>query len=72
MTKHTAMILLGIGVAILPALGFPPFFTDFLYVLFGLAIASLSYLSSVLYCANCKKLIDDAEQALPGDGTPTV
>lgn len=74
MTKHTAMILLGIGVAVLPALGFPSFFRDLLFVVFGLAIASLSYLSSVLYCANCRKLIDEAEQALPssGDTTPTV
>ena len=65
MTKHTAMILLGIAIAILPVLGFPAFFRDFLFVIFGLAIASLSYLSSVLYCANCRKLIDEAEQALP-------
>ena len=65
MTKHTAMILLGIAVAILPVLGFPAFFRDFLFIVFGLAIASLSYLSSVLYCANCRKLIDEAEQALP-------
>lgn len=72
MTKHTAIILLGIAVAILPVLGFPAFFRDFLFVVFGLAIASLSYLSSVLYCANCRKLIDEADQALSGDETPTA
>lgn len=72
MTKHTAIILLGIAVAILPVLGFPAFFRDFLFVIFGLAIASLAYLSSVLYCANCKKLIDEADQALSGDNTPAV
>jgi hypothetical protein len=30
----------------------------------GLGIAVLAYLSSVVYCSNCKKLIDDAEHAL--------
>jgi hypothetical protein len=36
-----------------------------LLVLSGLGIAILAYLSSVVYCSNCKKLIEDAEQALP-------
>ena len=64
MTKHTVIILLGIVIAILPVLGFPPFFRNLLFVVFGLSIASLAYLSSVVYCANCKKLIDEAGQAL--------
>jgi hypothetical protein len=31
----------------------------------GVAISGLSYLSSVVYCSNCKKLIEAAEQAFP-------
>lgn len=65
MTKHTAMIFLGILVAIMPMLGFPPLFRDLILVFSGLGIAVLAYLSSVVYCSNCKKLIEEAEQALP-------
>lgn len=65
MTKHTAMVFLGILVAALPLLGFPAWMRTTLIVSSGLGIAILAYLSSVTYCSNCKKLIEDAEQALP-------
>jgi len=65
MTKHTAMVFLGILVAVLPLLGFPAWMRTTLIVSSGLGIAILAYLSSVTYCSNCKKLIEDAEQALP-------
>lgn len=65
MTKHTAIIFLGILVALMPLLGFPPFVRDVIIILSGAGIAVLAYLSSVLYCSNCKKLIDDAEKIIP-------
>lgn len=65
MTKHTAMIFLGILVVILALGGFPVWARTTLLVASGLGVSALAYLSSVLYCSNCKKLIDDAEQALP-------
>lgn len=66
MTKHTAMIFLGILVAVLPIIGFPSWARTTLIVLSGIGIAVLAYLSSVVYCSNCKKLIDDAGNALEG------
>ncbi|KKU81557.1 MAG: hypothetical protein UY07_C0015G0009 [Parcubacteria group bacterium GW2011_GWA1_47_8] len=64
MTKYTAIILLGVFVAALAFFGGPPSAVrTVLYVASGLGIAVLSYLSSVVYCSNCKKLIEDAEQA---------
>lgn len=68
MTKHTAMIFLGALVMVLPVLGFPSWARTTLIVLSGLGIVFLAYLSSVTYCSNCKKLIEDAEQALPSAG----
>lgn len=65
MTKHTAIIFLGILVALMPLLGFPSFVRDVIIILSGAGIAVLAYLSSVLYCSNCKKLIDDAEKIIP-------
>ncbi|MEK7460523.1 MAG: hypothetical protein AAB628_03180 [Patescibacteria group bacterium] len=71
MTKHTAMIFLGILVALVPILGFPSFVNTTVLVLSGLGIAILAYLSSVVYCSNCKKLIEDAEKAIPDEGSTT-
>lgn len=75
MSKHTAMVFLGILVAALPILGFPPALRTFLLIVSGLTIATLAYLSSVVYCSNCKKLIDEAEQAfdesVPPVNSPT-
>lgn len=65
MTKHTAIIFLGILVALMPLLGFPSFVRDVIIILSGIGIAVLAYLSSVVYCSNCKKLIDDAEKIIP-------
>lgn len=68
--------MLGVLVAILPALGFPSWFRTILYIMSGLSIATLAYLSSVVYCSNCKKLIEDAEQifdtkaAVPTENAP--
>lgn len=65
MTKYTAIIFLGILVVILAIGGFPSWARTTLLVLSGVGISVLAYLSSVVYCSNCKKLIEDAEQALP-------
>lgn len=68
MSKHTAMVFLGILVALLPVLGFPPSVRDVLIFVSGITIAVLAYLSSVVYCSNCKKLIEEADQVLEQDG----
>ncbi|HAT68851.1 MAG: hypothetical protein A2481_01785 [Candidatus Yonathbacteria bacterium RIFOXYC2_FULL_47_9] len=65
MSKHTAIIFLGILVIVVAASGFPPFLRTTLLVLSGLGVVVIGYLSSVTYCSNCKKLIDEADQALP-------
>lgn len=64
MTKHTAIIFLSIFVVFVALGGFPGWVRTTLLVLSGLGIAVLAYLSSVVYCSNCKKLIDDAEHVL--------
>lgn len=70
MTKHTAIVLLGVLVIIVAIGGFPSWLRTTLLVLSGLGISILGYLSSVLYCSNCKKLVEDAEQAfhIPSEG----
>lgn len=65
MTKHAVMTILGVAVVVVAIGGFPSWAHKSLLVVFGIAISVLSYLSSVVYCSNCKKLIEDAEQALP-------
>ena len=60
------MVFLGLLVAALPVLGFPPSVRALLLVVSGLTVSVLAYLSSVVYCSNCKKLIDEAEQVLEG------
>jgi len=65
MTKHTVIIFLSLLIIIVAIGGFPGWVRSTLIVLSGLGIAVLAYLSSVVYCSNCKKLIEDAEQALP-------
>ncbi|HAS85100.1 MAG TPA: hypothetical protein DCS23_03470 [Candidatus Yonathbacteria bacterium] len=65
MTKHTALTILGVAVVVVAIGGFPSWVRTPLLVVVGVAISVLSYLSSVVYCSNCKKLIDDAEQAFP-------
>lgn len=65
MTKHTVMTMLGVAIVVVAVGGFPAWARTSLLVLGGVAISVLSYLSSVVYCSNCKKLIEDADQALP-------
>ena len=65
MTKHAAMTVLGGLVVVVAVGGFPETIETILLVLGGVAIAVLAYLSSVVYCSNCGKLIEEAEQALP-------
>ncbi|MDO8604246.1 MAG: hypothetical protein Q7K40_02480 [bacterium] len=65
MTKHTVMTILGVAVVVVALGGFPSWARTSLLVIGGITISVLSYLSSVVYCSNCKKLIEDAEQALP-------
>ena len=64
MSKHTILIFLGIFVIMLALAGLPSWVRTTLLILSGLGIAVLAYLSSVVYCSNCKKLIDEADQAL--------
>ena len=64
MSKHTILIFLGIFVIMLALAGLPSWARTTLLILSGLGIAVLGYLSSVVYCSNCKKLIDEADQAL--------
>ena len=64
MTKHSVMTILGVLVVVVAIGGFPSWARTTLLVAGGVTIAVLSYLSSVVYCSNCKKLIEDAEQAL--------
>lgn len=70
MTKHTAIIFLSIFMVFVAIGGFPGWARTTLLVLSGLGIAVLAYLSSVVYCSNCKKLIDDAEHALDTNESP--
>lgn len=65
MTKHTVIIFLSVLVIVVALGGFPSWLRETLLVISGIGIAVLAYLSSVVYCSNCKKLIEDAEQALP-------
>lgn len=65
MTKHTVMTILGVAVVVVAIGGFPAWARTSLLVIGGVAISVLSYLSSVVYCSNCKKLIEDAERAFP-------
>lgn len=65
MTKHTVITILGVLVAVVAFGGFPAWARTTLLVAGGVVISVLSYLSSVVYCSNCKKLIDEAENALP-------
>lgn len=65
MTKHTVIIFLSVLIVIVAIGGFPAWARTTILVLSGITIAVLAYLSSVVYCSNCKKLIEDAEQAMP-------
>ncbi|MBI3634493.1 MAG: hypothetical protein HY228_02650 [Candidatus Yonathbacteria bacterium] len=71
MTKHTAIIFFGILVIIFPVLGLPSWVRTILIVLTGAGIVILAYLSSVVYCSNCKKLVmmgeEQGEQKHTGD-----
>jgi len=63
MTKHTVIILLAVIVIISAIGGFPSPARTTLLVLCGAGISVLAYLSSVVYCSNCKKLIDEVDQS---------
>lgn len=64
MTKHTAMVFLGVLVAALPVTGLTRDVLTIVLVVSGILIAVLAYLSSVVYCSNCKKLMEEADYAL--------
>jgi hypothetical protein len=72
MTKHTVMTILGVAIVAVAIGGFPAWARTTLLVAGGVAISVLSYLSSVVYCSNCKKLIEDAEQAFPSSSEENV
>ncbi len=65
MTKHTVITFLGILVVVVALGGFPMWARTTILVASGICISVLAYLSSVVFCSNCEKLIDDAEKALP-------
>ena len=65
MSKHTLIIFLGIFIVVVALGGFPSWARTTLLVLSGIAVIVFAYLSSVVYCSNCKKLIDEADQVLP-------
>ena len=71
MTKHTAIILLAIIIIIAGIGGFPSSIRTTILVLCGAGISVLAYLSSVVYCSNCKKLIDEADQAFTQTQAPS-
>lgn len=71
MTKHTAIIFLGVFVVALAIAGFPSWVSTSLLIISGVVISILAYLSSVVYCSNCKKLIDDASQILDDQDSNT-
>lgn len=62
MTKHTAIIFLGILIIIFSVLGIPSWVRTMLIIFAGAGIVILAYLSSVVYCSNCKKLITMSEE----------
>ncbi|OIO31224.1 hypothetical protein AUJ77_00235 [Candidatus Nomurabacteria bacterium CG1_02_43_90] len=64
MSKHTLIIFLGIFIVVVALGGFPSWARTTLLVLSGIAVIVFAYLSSVVYCSNCKKLIDEADQVL--------
>lgn len=72
MSKHTILIFLGIFVIMLALAGLPAWVRTTLLILSGLGVAVLGYLSSVVYCSNCKKLIDEADQALSASSEDTL
>ncbi|MCK9344963.1 MAG: hypothetical protein M0P64_02465 [Candidatus Pacebacteria bacterium] len=72
MTKHTVITILSVAIVVVALGGFPAWARTSLIVLGGVTIAVLSYLSSVVYCSNCKKLIEDAEQALPSASEESI
>ena len=63
MSKHSAIIGLGILVAVMPFLGFPPAFKDIFYTLAGLAISVVAYFTNIQYCNNCHKLIENGKKS---------
>lgn len=71
MTKHTAILSLGILILVVALGSFPSWLETALLVVSGVGVVILGYLSSVIYCSNCKKLIEDAEKALPVDSDNT-
>lgn len=59
------MIFLGILIIIVALGGFPVGVRTALLLASGVIITILAYLSSVTYCSNCKKMIDDTDHILP-------
>lgn len=47
---------------LLPFLGFPQIVKTILFAVLGLAIAGISYFSSIVYCVNCRQAIHVAER----------
>lgn len=69
MSKNSAIIGLGILVAILPFSGFPIATKEIIFIVAGLIIAIIGYFSNVQYCANCKRVIENGHYG-NGRGAP--
>lgn len=69
MSKNSAIIGLGVLVAILPFSGFPIAVKEVIFIVAGLIIAVIGYFSNVQYCANCKRVIENGHYG-NGRGVP--
>ncbi len=72
MSKYSTIIGLGILVALMPFLGFPPVVKDVFFVVIGLAVAVIAYFSNIQYCNNCNQLIENGKHGVGGNKQPTM
>jgi hypothetical protein len=72
MPKHSTIIGLGILIALMPFLGFPPIVKDIFYVIAGLVVAIIAYFSNIQYCNNCHKIIENGKNSIPNTQQPSM
>lgn len=70
MSKYSIIIGLGILIALMPFLGFPPIVKDIFFVIMGLAVAVIAYFSNIQYCNNCNQLVENGKRGVAGTGKP--
>ncbi|MBI5816850.1 MAG: hypothetical protein HZB09_00275 [Candidatus Yonathbacteria bacterium] len=64
MSKNSAIIGLGILIALMPFLGFPLIVKDIFFVIIGLVIAVIAYFSNIQYCNNCNTLVENGKHGI--------